>query len=91
AIKHGENDGWASCSKGYLCFRGLGVPQVPAMAHEWFLKAAQQGLVSAPIEVGFLYFTGIGDPQDFTKAIEWLLKAANQGRSDAQLQVGLMY
>ncbi|KAG0249736.1 hypothetical protein BGZ95_007433, partial [Linnemannia exigua] len=58
-IKHGENDGWASYSKGYLCFRGIGVPQDSAMAYEWFLKAAQQGLISAQIEVGNMLFSGI--------------------------------
>ncbi|KAK3812331.1 MAG: hypothetical protein J3R72DRAFT_530162 [Linnemannia gamsii] len=73
------------------------------MAHEWFLKATQQELVSAQIEVGLMYYKGQGVPQDQAISFQWCFKAAQRefaqamtdaainGRPNVQSELGFMY
>ncbi|MGG4603986.1 tetratricopeptide repeat protein [Paenalcaligenes sp. Me131] len=60
-------------------------------AHEWFEKAAEQGLAQAQFSLGVMYDQGRGVPQNDVKAFEWYEKSAQQGDVDAQLSLGVMY
>ena len=60
-------------------------------AIRWYVKAANQGHVSAQNKLGTYYMTGMGAPRDDKKAVELFAKAANQGLGDAQYNLGLMY
>ncbi len=61
------------------------------VAAKWYVKAAEQGSVSAQACLGALYASGVGVRQDTTKAIELLTKAAEQGHMDAQFNLGVIH
>jgi TPR repeat protein len=76
---------------GAMYVAGLGVPQDPGTAFDWFHKAAQQGHPNAEYSVGAMYLNGLGVPRDYGKALEWLRKAAQHGQVDAQSRLAMMY
>ncbi|KAF8943532.1 hypothetical protein BGZ47_005350 [Haplosporangium gracile] len=86
---HGDKD--AQVDLGNMYMEGRGVHKDYQAAMDWYLKAADQGLVHAQCSIGLLYDTGNGVSQDFAKAMEWHLKAANQGLAPAQYVIGLLY
>jgi TPR repeat protein len=47
-------------------------------ARTWFLKAADQGLWAAQMQIGSIYFEGKGVAKAYAQARLWFLKAANQ-------------
>ena len=51
--------------------RGLGVPQDPAKAAEWYLRTARQGDARAQLAIGLMYAEGLGVPQDYVQAHMW--------------------
>ena len=52
---------------------------------------AEQGNVSAQLNLGVMYKKGRGVPQDYKIAVKWYKLAAEQGNADAQFTLGFMY
>ena len=52
---------------------------------------ADEGMVSAQINLGVMYDSGTGVSEDPTAAVKWYRAAANQGDRGAQYNLGLMY
>ncbi|MDR0812345.1 MAG: sel1 repeat family protein [Paludibacter sp.] len=60
-------------------------------AYEWWLKAADQGNLSAQGNIGVMYHNGKGVAQDYQEAVKWYRKAAEQGDAFAQNCLGICY
>jgi TPR repeat protein len=60
-------------------------------AVKWYRLAAEQGDVSAQINLGLMYDNGQGVIQDYKNAVKWYRLAAEQGDAFAQNNLGLMY
>jgi len=60
-------------------------------ALNWYLLAAEQGVIMAQYDLGVMYHTGRGAVQDYSKAIKWYKKASIKGCSYARGNLGLMY
>ncbi len=56
-----------------------------------YLNKAEQGDVSAQVEVFTCYFTGTGVRKDEKQALYWLKNAANSNSIDAQTLLGILY
>jgi hypothetical protein len=57
-------------------------------AAKWFLRAAEQGMAYAQLNLGLLYASGRGVPQDNVEAVKWIELSvfglpAGAARSDA--------
>ncbi len=76
---------------GTACDEGLGVPEDPAAAFEWFSKAAAAGHTLAEHNLGNAYATGRGVAADPVQAVAWWLKAATKGDAVPQLRLGEAY
>ncbi|MBC8348860.1 MAG: TonB family protein, partial [Verrucomicrobia bacterium] len=59
-------------------------------AANFYLKAANQGDISAQFNLGWMYANGLGVPEDDVEAFKWFRKAAHQGNASAQFNLGLM-
>ena len=55
-------------------------------AHDWFLKAAEQGHMKSQYNVGSYYYK----KKDEEKALDWFLRAAEQGHTEAQLNAEII-
>ena len=60
------------------------VPRDPAVAVEWFRKAAVSGEPYAERMLGVAYINGVGVTKDKAQGIDWLKKAAAHGDDVAQ-------
>ena len=76
---------------GTACDEGLGVPEDPAAAFEWFSKAAAAGHTLAEHNLGNAYAAGRGVVADPVQAAAWWLKAATKGDAVPQLRLGEAY
>lgn len=77
---------------GYCYLNSKGVERDLNKAIEWYTKAAEQGHISAQLELGFLYGLKIsGIERDLKKSNEWYTKAAEQGDASAQIILGDFY
>jgi uncharacterized protein len=67
---------------GHAYLSGTGVPTNYSRAHEWFHKAALQGLSKAQYNLGLMFERGLGVPKDQEEAQRWLKlsKVAAQGQ-----------
>ena len=74
-----------------IASRAERVKRDPAMAAEWYLKAASQGLAAAQVGIAGLYLSGSGVPRDPAKALAWCQKAVAQNYDYAQVMMGDMY
>ncbi len=54
-------------------------------------EKAEQGQVSAQLQLGRMYDMGQGVPQDYKEAFRWYQAAAEQEHADAQRYLGFMY
>lgn len=66
---------------------GRGVPVDPAIAEEWYRKAAQQGHPQGEDNYGLALFQN----QKRDRALPWLEKSAARGEPRAQFVLGTMY
>ena len=57
---------------------------------EW-KPLAEQGSISAQLNLAFMYKKGQGVAQDFKEAVRWYRLAADQHNAIAQLNLGVMY
>jgi len=64
---------------GVRYHNGEDVPHDDAQAMQWFLRAAEQGHVTAQATLGAYYWAGRGVPQDLSKAYFWSAIALAQG------------
>jgi TPR repeat protein len=87
----GHGNAQAEYIMGVLYERGRGVEADPALAADWYRKAARQGHGRAQTNLGALYQKGKGVPRDREKALYWYRLAAKQGLSKAQYNLGLMF
>jgi|GEM_PF-1953576 len=71
--------------------KGIGVAQDDEQAIFWYLKAAEQGYVTAQNHLGVMYKNGICVSKNNAKAMFWFRKAAEQGCKTGQCNLGLMY
>lgn len=72
-------------------FGGKGISPNPAKAVDWFVKAAEQGDVSAQLSLSDCYYNGTGVEEDHFEAVRWVRKAAEQGDSVAYWTLGVCY
>jgi len=64
----------------------------PALAFEWFTKAAGKGHVGAQYYLGLMHARGEHVRQDYFRAAEWYRLAANLGHhAEAQFALGDLY
>jgi TPR repeat protein len=52
---------------------------------------AEQGNVSAQLNLGLMYAKGQGVPKDGAEAVKWYRLAAKQGKANAQFNLGVIY
>lgn len=87
-----EGDPVAQYQFGEVCFfGGKGISPNPAKAVGWFMKAAEQGDVSAQLRISDCYYNGTGVKEDHFEAVRWVRKAAEQGDSTAYWTLGVCY
>ena len=67
------------------------LPFDPAMAVEWYRRAADKGHVGAQINLAMMYLDGFGVPRDAAQAVAWYRKAAERGDALAQFSLGSIY
>lgn len=70
---------------------GLGVVEDPAVALEWFQKAAASGHTLAEHNIGNAFAAGRGVAADPAAAVAWWLKAAAKGDAVPQFRLGEAY
>ena len=70
---------------------GLGTPQDPREAINWFQRAADQNFGDALNDLGYLYLQGTPDlPRDIKRGLDLLMKAAELGQPEAMFNVAVM-
>jgi putative methionine-R-sulfoxide reductase with GAF domain len=69
---------------------GEGMGQNYVLALHWFLKAGEQGHVSAQDTLGAYYWLGHGAPKDVTKAYFWSVLARASGKEGSKVRVAFM-
>ena len=70
---------------------GLGVPEDPAAALEWFRRAAAQDHTLAQHNLGNAFAAGRGVTADAAEAVRWWLKAGEKGDAVVQQRLGESY
>jgi len=70
---------------------GLGKPEDPEMALQWYRQAAAQGHILAQHNIGNGYFSGTGVEQSDADAVHWWQLAANAGDTVPMYRLGTMY
>ena len=76
---------------GHLYRQGQGVPRDPAVAVNWYARAAEAGLARAQANLANMYLRGEGVPRDERAAAVWFQRAALGGHTISQFNLGLMY
>jgi TPR repeat protein len=77
----------AQCGMGRQYEYALGVPLDYKQSLVWLLKSAEQGDITAQVELGVVY----DKMQDYAQAFTWYSKAAEQGNARAEYNIGLAY
>lgn len=83
-------DAAAQVKLGEALYSGRGIVRDPAVAAEWFRKAADQGASQGLAALGMLTLTGSGVVADSVKAAELMRQAADKGSVPASYNLGLM-
>jgi len=81
----------AQLAMGDIYAEGRSLPENPAEALHWYLKAADQKLPEAMLRVGRCYARGLGVNRDMAQSVMWYNKAAAAGNTEAQHLLGTMY
>jgi uncharacterized protein len=82
-----NGDANAQCGLGRQYEYALGVPLDYKQSVAWLLKSAEQGDLTAQVELGVVF----DKMQDYAQAIIWYRKAAEQGNARAEYNLGLAY
>ena len=64
---------------GILLIRGEGVKEDPAMAYQYFAKAARTNHIDAQYNAGVMKYEAIGIPEDKIEGTMWFMLAARVG------------
>jgi uncharacterized protein len=80
-------DADAQCGLGKQYEFALGVPQDDRQAALWLQKSAEQGNLSAEVELGVVF----SKMQDFAQALIWYRKAAEKGSARAEYNLAVVY
>ena len=86
-----DGDPAAQRNIGHLYRLGLGVPQDPAVAVNWYTRAAESGLARAQANLANMYLRGDGIAPDPRQAAVWFQRAAVSGHVISQFNLGLMF
>jgi len=86
AAAQGHADAQLDLAKFY--YDGIGFEQDYEKAFDWFLQAANSGLVKAKYYTGMMYSKGWGTKKDYIKAYTWLYAATMTGESEAEKILG---
>jgi hypothetical protein len=81
----------AQLNLGVMYDNGMGVPEDPLAAVNWYRAAALQRSKGAQYNLGQMYATGRGVHRDLAEAASWYRRAAEQGLAIAQYELGLLY
>jgi localization factor PodJL len=76
---------------GALYQQGDHVPADPALAVQWFSRAAEKGNLKAMHNLAIAYAQGVGTARDEAKAAEWFTRAAERGYVDSAFDLGVLY
>ena len=76
---------------GDLHIAGKGSIRNPALAFDWYEKAAKEKNADGQYKLGLLYLNGDGVPRYIGKAKELLIEAAEQGHAKAAYQLGIIH
>lgn len=68
-----------------------GYPKNYQLAFKWYLKAAEQGDISAQYHLADMYLYGEDVPRDYSLAMHWYKIAAEKNSYYAQSKLGLLY
>lgn len=63
----------------------------PALATQWYLRAAEAGSIDAQVAIGTGYYLGRGVPKDLAQAAHWYREAAKGGDVGTQYLLASMY
>lgn len=80
-------DANAQCGLGRQYEFALGVPQDDKHAVLWLQKSAEQGNITAMVELGVVF----DKMHDYAQALIWYRRAAEQGNARAEFNLGLAY
>lgn len=86
-----NNNAWAQFNLATLYRRGEGTSVDYTQARHWYLKAAEQGYISAFENLGLIYERGLDVPQDYLEAFKWYMEAAEYGSVYGQYSVGYFF
>lgn len=81
----------AQCRLGLIYSMGERVRQNKELAHQWFLKSAENGDAMGMFFVGSSYYEGTRSEKDIDKAMYWLKMSAEKGYDQAQDLLGVIY
>lgn len=82
----------AQLTLGQLAFHGArGLPQDPALALQYYLRAAENGEAAAHGHIGHMYAQGIGARQDNATALKHFRLGAAKGHPASQNGLGYMH
>ena len=88
AAEKGDSDAQFRLGQYYVSGPGFDDDQ---KCFEWFMKAAEQGLVEAEYVVGGCYENEVGVKQDHSQANTWYQKAVKDGHKRAAYALGINY
>ena len=71
--------------------RGSASRQMPAIAADWYAKAAELGNVKAMHNLAVAYANGSGREADYTEAARWFRSAAERGLADSQFNLAVLH
>lgn len=70
---------------------GLGVPQDPAVAAQWYQMAAEQNYSEGQLLLAYCYEVGAGVPKNPQQVMNLMTRAAEGGNAEAQFSLALNY
>lgn len=76
---------------GTMYMAGLGVPEAPKQAADWFELASMRGHPKAQHFLGGMYGGGFGRDRDDDRAATLYERAAEQGLVESQYRLGIVY
>ena len=86
-----QGDGEAQCLVAEAFFHGNGTEQDRARAFEWYLLAANNGMLGAMDSLGLCYSEGHGCKQNYQQAVRWYRNAAHKGHLGGMANLGYCY
>lgn len=87
-----QGDPYSQYQLGTMYYRGNKLmKRDQATGVQWFLKAANQGVEEAQIEMGHASNLGIGVPKDYKEGFKWFKLVADKGNLYAKYKIAYSY